>query len=69
METIDFFEKETIVKDISSDFLSMDCSDFRRFLKSLKSEPKLSITIDWVDIPTARKLKAFLEDAEAFQWK
>jgi hypothetical protein len=49
-------------KDISTEFLSLDSLEFRKFLREQRKEPALSIAIDWVDIPTARKLKAFLED-------
>lgn len=58
-------KEETIAKDISDEFLKMDTFDFLDFLRSLRNEPALSITIDWVDVPTARRLKAFLEDYRA----
>lgn len=53
-------EKEP--KDISKEFIEMDLLDFNQFVRTLKSEPVLSITIDWKDIFTARRLKAFLEE-------
>jgi len=55
-------EQEHIPKEISQEFLVMESTEFRSFLKTLQNEPILSITIDWVDVMTARKLKAFLED-------
>ncbi|MDD3498439.1 MAG: hypothetical protein PHH24_02960 [Candidatus Moranbacteria bacterium] len=55
-------EQEPIPKDISAEFLSMDTFEFSDFLRTLRKEPALSITIDWADVPTARRLKAFLED-------
>jgi|GEM_PF-563923 len=58
-------EHEITPKDISAEFLSMSGSGFWEFLRALRNEPALSITIDWVDVPTARKLKAFLEDFNA----
>ncbi len=58
-------EHEPAPKDISSEFLSMDTFEFYDFLRTLRKEPVLSITIDWRDVPTARRLKAFLEDFSA----
>lgn len=58
-------EKESVPKDISEEFLSMDPFEFMDFLRTLRNEPALSITIDWEDIYTARRLKAFLEDFQA----
>ncbi|NCS72502.1 MAG: hypothetical protein GW775_04535 [Candidatus Magasanikbacteria bacterium] len=55
-------EREPAPKDISAEFSSMDSSEFGRFLRTQKQELALSITIDWKDVPTARRLKAFLED-------
>lgn len=55
-------EHEPAPKDVSNEFLSMDTFDFLDYLRTLRKEPSLSITIDWVDVPTARRLKAFLED-------
>lgn len=52
-------------KDISAEFLSMSVSDFLDFLRKQRKEPALSIKIDWIDIQTARRLKAFLEDFDA----
>ncbi len=57
-------ENEPTPKDISSEFLSMNSVEFRAFLRENRKEPALSITIDWVDVSTARKLKAFLESAK-----
>ncbi len=54
-------EQEHQPKDISAEFLSLGVFDFLDFLRSQKNEPSLSITIDWKDVPTARRLKAFLE--------
>ena len=45
----------------------MDPVDFHAFLRENRKEPALSITIDWVDVHTARRLKAFLESAEKGQ--
>lgn len=62
-------ENEPSAKDISNEFLTMDSVDFfGKFLRSQRQEPFLSITIDWVDVPTARKLKAFLEDFNTREW-
>jgi hypothetical protein len=58
-------EHEPAPKDVSAEFLSMNTFDFLDFLRTLRKEPSLSITIDWVDVPTARRLKAFLEDFSA----
>ncbi|MHB9019755.1 MAG: hypothetical protein ACYC3G_02685 [Minisyncoccota bacterium] len=55
-------EKEPTPKDISAEFLKMESFDFLDLLETLENEPALSIKIDWVDIWTARRLKAFLED-------
>lgn len=54
-------EHGPVSKDISSEFLGMDAFAFSNFLRTAKNEPSLSITIDWKDVPTARRLKAFLE--------
>lgn len=58
-------EQKPAPKDVSAEFLSMDTIEFMRFLREQRKEPALSITIDWVDASTARKLKAFLEDFSA----
>ncbi len=58
-------EQEPAPKNISSEFLNMSVSEFMDFLRTQRKEPSLSITIDWVNVPTARKLKAFLEDFSA----
>lgn len=58
-------EQEPTPRDISQEFLSMDGIAFLDFLRTLRDEPALSITIDWKDVPTARRLKAFLEDMRA----
>ncbi len=55
-------EHEPTPRDISQEFLTMDGFAFRDFLRSLRDEPSLSITVDWKDVQTARRLKAFLED-------
>ena len=52
-------------QDVSAQFLSMDATEFRDFLRTMRKEPSLSITIDWIDVATARRLKAFLEDFSA----
>jgi hypothetical protein len=54
-------EQEPAPRDISSEFLSMDASSFSSFLRSINNEPSISITIDWKDVLTARRLKAFLD--------
>ena len=41
--------------------------EFLGFLRTLRDEKALSITMDWVDVVTARRLKAFLEDFDALQ--
>lgn len=58
-------EHEPTPKDISAEFLSMSVFEFMDFLKTQRKEPALSITIDWRDVWTARRLKAFLEDFDA----
>ena len=55
-------ENEPAPKDVSAEFLSMSSFEFLDFLRTQRKEPALSITIDWKDVPTARRLKAFLED-------
>jgi hypothetical protein len=64
-ETRKTVEKTPEPKDISSEFLSMTWSQFDDFLRSQRKEPSLSIKIYWRDVPTARRLKAFLEDFDA----
>jgi len=65
METIkSTIENKPMLKDISSEFITMDPVEFRAFLRKNRKEPALSIAIDWIDIHTARKLKAFLESAK-----
>ena len=54
-------EHEPAPKDISAEFLSMDTFEFMDFLRTQRKEPSLSVTIDWKDVPTARRLKSFLE--------
>jgi hypothetical protein len=54
-------EHEPVPKDISEEFLSMPWHEFDDYLRSLRKEPALSITIDWKDVPATRRLKAFLE--------
>jgi hypothetical protein len=58
-------ELEPTPRDISTEFLSMNTFEFLDFLRTLRKEPALSIKIDWKDEPTARRLKAFLEDFSA----
>jgi hypothetical protein len=58
-------EHESSPKDISEEFLNMPWHEFHDFLRTLRKEPSLSIIIDWVDVQTARRLKAFLEDFSA----
>lgn len=58
-------EHEPAPKDISEEFLNMPWHEFDAFLRTQRKEPSLSIAIDWKDVPTARKLKAFLEDFSA----
>lgn len=55
-------EHEPAPKDISNEFKNMPWDDFNNFLQNQQEQPALSITIDWVNVPTARRLKAFLED-------
>ncbi len=47
----------------------MDSFEFSDFLRTLKNVPSIAITIDWINVPTARRLKAFLEDHRAYDWK
>lgn len=66
METINQkIEREQAPKDVSAEFLIMNSFEFTDFLRTLRNEPVLSIKIDWKDVPTARRLKAFLEDFSA----
>lgn len=66
METFDQkIENEPIPKDISTEFLSMNVFEFLDFLRTQRKEPSLSITIDWKDVSSARRLKAFIEDFSA----
>ncbi|PIU08623.1 MAG: hypothetical protein COT31_02375 [Candidatus Moranbacteria bacterium CG08_land_8_20_14_0_20_34_16] len=58
-------EHEPASKDISEEFKNMPWHEFLDFLRAQRKEPALSIAIDWVDVPTARRLKAFLEDFSA----
>ena len=60
-------EKEPAPKDISSEFLSMNAMEFLDFLRTQRKEPALSIIIDWEDVASAKRLKAFLEDFDAIQ--
>ena len=62
-------EKEPTPRDISSEFLSMDPFEFEDFLQTLKNEPSLSITIDWVDWDAATRLKAFKENRYGWDQK
>ena len=48
-------------RNISEQFLSLDARDFGQFLRTVRNEPSLYVEIDWKDIWTARRLKAFLE--------
>lgn len=65
MKIIEVQNREQAPKDISAEFLKMEILDFMDFLRSQRNEPALSIVIDWVDVPTARRLKAFLDDSHA----
>lgn len=66
METLDQkIEYEPAQKDISAEFINMSVFEFMDFLRTQRKEPALSITIDWKDVPTARRLKAFLENSSA----
>lgn len=56
-------ENDLISKDISEDFLKKSAIEFMEILDQNRKEPALSITIDWADVNTARRLKAFLEGA------
>jgi len=60
-------EKEPVPRDISQEFLTMDIYDFHNFLRSLRNEPALKIEVDWLGIPGARRLKAFLEQKPSGQ--
>ncbi len=60
-------EDEPTPKDISQEFLTMKFEDFLPFLRTQMNEPFLSIAIDWVDVMTARRLKAFLESSDRGQ--
>lgn len=57
-------EHEPTPKDISSEFLNiLSWDEFDDFLTTQAGEPSLSITIDWKDVPTAERLKGFIEDS------
>lgn len=58
-------EHEPVPKDISAEFLSLSTFEFMDFLRTQRKEPALSIVVDWKDVSTARRLKAFLEDFSA----
>lgn len=60
-------ESEPEPKDISAEFLRMEPLYFLAFLRTQRQEPALTIAIDWVDVWTARRLKAFLEDQRGQQ--
>lgn len=63
-------ESESGPRDVTEEFLSMSGGEFSgSFLRSLRHEPALSITVDWSDdlskyIPI--RLKAFLEDPDQY---
>lgn len=59
---LNFEQRESIPKDVSTEFLSMGARDFSNFLRTQKEQDALSIKINWVDVMTARRVKAFLED-------
>jgi hypothetical protein len=54
-------EFEQAAKDVTAEFLAMDYSSFKEYLKTIQSEPAISITINWDGIKMARKVKAFIE--------
>lgn len=61
-------QKESLPKDITSEFLSMRGAEFMDFLRKQRKEPALSITIDWDDQlggSTLIRLKGFLDDSDA----
>ena len=60
-------ESESGPRDISEECMSMSFSQFNDFLRSLRHEPALSITIDWAGVSKAMQLKAFLEDSDALR--
>lgn len=47
--------------DVSQMFLTMETREFLNHLHDLAGVPELHLTIDWKDVPTARRVKAFLE--------
>jgi len=50
-------------KDISAEFMTSDGAiEFADFLRTQRSEPSLSITVDWPGELRAYALKAFLHD-------
>lgn len=66
METFNSkIEHELAPKDVSEAFKNMPEHEFHVFLRTLRKEPSLSITIDWISVPKAIRLKAFLEDFSA----
>lgn len=67
MEDFKFEIKEKETLDVSREFLEMEPVDFRRFLKENKNKPKLKLEFDWIDVSTARKAKAFLENEKPGQ--
>lgn len=60
-------ENESGPRDISEEFKSMSFSEFNSFLRTLRREPALAITVDWSGVSKAQQLKAFLEDPDALR--
>lgn len=58
------FEKIEIL-DVSLEFLSLDYSELRLFLRNkIKENPTVTffVAIDWTDVSSARKAKAIIDD-------
>lgn len=58
-------EQEPVPKDISQEFLTLEIPNWHRFLRSLRNEPALNVTINYSGLETAQRLKAFIEDTAA----
>ncbi len=56
-------------KDISDNFSSLGVLEWQDFLRTQRHEKSLSITVDWTDEYAAKRLKAFLEQKPAGQFR
>lgn len=60
-------EQEPKPRDISQQFLEMRFDEWWDFLRSLRKEPSLSITVDYGNLDRAKRLKAWIEDFGALE--